>query len=180
MLLHGQISRMDATKRVLRTANEDAAVSWVRVFREACRKRTTSTTRADSFRAIPTLLPPGPVIQHSNTPSPRCALPRLRRGGNDGGFGPADPLDVLRMIFYERALFCSDADVLESNIPGVGAGDAVGAGEIEIGEGDVLDGLFLQSFDDAAVRELTAVTWSMWMLRNRGVRSESGSTGVWV
>jgi len=55
------------------------------------------------------------------------------------------------MIFYERALFCSDADVLESNIPGVGAGDAVGAGEIEIGEGDVFGWVVPPIFDDAAV-----------------------------
>jgi len=85
---------MDATKRVLRTANEDAAVSWVRVFREAVPEADDIYDRADSFRAIPTLLPPGAgdtALQYSIS---RCALPRLRRGGNDGGFGPADPLDV--------------------------------------------------------------------------------------
>lgn len=55
------------------------------------------------------------------------------------------------MLLHEGVVLRGDADVLESDIPGKGAGNAVGAGEIQIIEGDVLDGLFFKTFDGTAI-----------------------------
>ena len=62
-----------------------------------------------------------------------------------------DSPDIFRMILLERFLFGGDADVLEGDVSGIGTGDAVGAGEIEVFERDVLDGTFFKTFDHATV-----------------------------
>ena len=74
---------------------------------------------------------------------------RLFRGGDEGDFVPVQPPDILRMILHEGAVLHGDSDVFEGDVPGIGAGDAIGAGEIEIVEGDILDGAFFETFNRA-------------------------------
>ena len=70
--------------------------------------------------------------------------------GHEGDFGPVRPPDILRMILLEGAVLNGDSDVFEGDVPGIGAGDAVGAGEIEVAEGDISDRAFFKSFYRAA------------------------------
>ena len=53
------------------------------------------------------------------------------------------------MILHEGVVLDGDSDVFEGDVPDIGAGDAVGAGEVEVVEGDILDGAFFKTFDDA-------------------------------
>ena len=69
----------------------------------------------------------------------------------DGEFGPTLSLDVFGVVFDEEVGLGSHGRVFEGDIFGVSTSDAVGAGEIEVGEGHVLDGGFLEAFNHAAV-----------------------------
>lgn len=44
------------------------------------------------------------------------------------------------MIFDEEVLFGGNANIPKGDIPGIGTGDTVGAGESEMVEGDIPDG----------------------------------------
>ncbi len=72
-------------------------------------------------------------------------------GALAGEIGPVCALDILRVVLDEGIGLGGEGDVFEGDVFGVGTGDAVGAGEVEVGEGHVLDGALLQAFDHAAV-----------------------------
>ena len=71
-------------------------------------------------------------------------------GRNERGLGPACPPDILRMILHVGIVLCGEADVFKGDVFGVGAGDAVGAGKVEMVESDILDGTFFETFNHTA------------------------------
>ncbi len=54
------------------------------------------------------------------------------------------------MFLHVKILFGGNSNVFKDDVPGIGAGDTVGSGEVKVFEGDILDGTFFESLNHTA------------------------------